>query len=199
MSNDLKQKYADAIWIAKALFDRNKATGSSANLSFKHDGRIYITGTGTCFGRLGEEDFAILDGDGNSLGGAKPSKEYPLHLSCYRHDPEANAVIHTHSFYATAWSSLEGIDPNDAVPKYTPYLDMKLGTIRTVPYATPGTKELFELFASRLGDSKGYLLCNHGPVVFGSSLLDAFYGIEELEESCRMAFFLNDKKGKIIE
>lgn len=50
--NTLEQKMNDAIWIAKELFDRGKATGSSANLSFLHDGHIYITGSGTCFGNL---------------------------------------------------------------------------------------------------------------------------------------------------
>ena len=198
MKDDLKQKYTDAIWVAKALFDRNKATGSSANLSFKHDDKIYVTGTGTCFGRLTEEDFAILDPDGKHLGGAKPSKEYPLHLNCYRHDPDIGAVIHTHSFYATAWSALADIDPDDAVPKYTPYLEMKLGKIRTVPYAPPGTEELFALFSERLAEAKGYLLCNHGPVVFDMTILDAFYGLEELEESCRMAFKLQAEKGRKI-
>ena len=43
--NTLEQKMNDAIWIAKELFDRGKATGSSANLSFLHDGHIYITGS----------------------------------------------------------------------------------------------------------------------------------------------------------
>ncbi|MBB6454565.1 ribulose-5-phosphate 4-epimerase/fuculose-1-phosphate aldolase [Salirhabdus euzebyi] len=48
--SSLDQKFQDAIWIAKALFDRDKATGLSANLSFLHDDKIYITGNGTFFG-----------------------------------------------------------------------------------------------------------------------------------------------------
>ena len=48
MENNLKT----AVWIAHSLFERGKATGSSANMSFKEKDHIYITGSGTCFGTL---------------------------------------------------------------------------------------------------------------------------------------------------
>ena len=48
----------DAIWIGKSLFDRNKTSGSSANMSFLHDGKMYITKSGSCFGSLTEERMA---------------------------------------------------------------------------------------------------------------------------------------------
>lgn len=199
MDNMLQQQLEDAIWVAKTLFDRNKATGSSANISFRVDDKVYISGTGTSLGRLAKDDFAVMDMDGTLLAGAKPSKEFPLHLHCYRHDPEAGAVIHTHSFHCAVWSIIKDYDSNDAVPKYTPYLDMKLGKIRTVPYAPPGSETLFDLFASRLGDGKGYLLENHGPVVFDKNLLAAFYGLEELEESCRIALAMRGTDAERIK
>ena len=73
--NTLEQKMNDAIWIAKELFDRGKATGSSANLSFLHDGHIYITGSGTCFGNLTTESFSEVSFQGQHLAGIKPSKD----------------------------------------------------------------------------------------------------------------------------
>ena len=57
MENLLEEKTETAVWIAKSLFDRGKTSGSSANLSFLHRGIIYISGSGTCFGRLKPEEF----------------------------------------------------------------------------------------------------------------------------------------------
>ena len=60
MDKALQQKLEDACWAAKSLFDRNKATGSSANMSFRHGAHIFITASGACFGRLMPEDFAEM-------------------------------------------------------------------------------------------------------------------------------------------
>ena len=74
---------------------------------------------------------------------------------------------------------------------------MKLGKVRLVPYAKPGSEELFSAFRERMGEGNGYLLAHHGPVTGGVSLLDAFYGLEELEESARIAWELR-KEGETL-
>lgn len=186
----LETCYEQAIWIALELFNRNKVTGSSANLSFKHKDKIYVTGSGTCFGNLKKEDFAILTLDGKNLNDTKPSKELPLHMGLYRKNDATHMVIHTHSFYSVLWSCLNHVNINDCIPKYTPYLQMKVGKIGLVPYAPPGSKELFSLFEEYIDKSDGYILRNHGPIIAGETLLDAFYGLEELEESARIAWNL---------
>ena len=183
-----------AIWTGKSLFDRGKTAGSSANLSFLHDGCIYITGTGTCFGALTPDSFAVLDETGAHVGGVAPSKEHPLHMSLYKKLPEVGAIIHTHSLYSVIWSCLPHSDPTDVIPAYTPYLRMRLGNVCLVPYAPPGSKELFELFSQRVVSSAGYLLANHGPIVGGSDILSAFYSLEELEESARVAWLLRHER-----
>lgn len=190
----LKTKFDDAIWTASSLFARNKTAGSSANLSFRHGDTIYITGSGTCFGRLTPEDFAAVSLTGESLNGVKASKEFPLHQMCYEKDPSIQAVIHTHSFYATLYSCVPHTFEGSVVPDYTPYLKMKVGNIALVPYAKPGSQELFSLFRQQVHSGDGYLLANHGPVVPGKSIMDAFYGIEELEESCHIAWELERLK-----
>lgn len=187
----LKQKIEDAIWIGKALFDRGKATGSSANMSFLHEGNLYITGSGTCFGRLTPDSFSKVSLDGTSIEGRKPSKELPLHKMYYEKSGNIQAVIHVHSYYATMYSFLNQADMTDIVPEYTPYLKMKVGKIGLIPYAKPGSEELFEKFRQAVAKSDAFILAQHGPVVAGTSLMDAFYGLEELEESCRIALEIN--------
>lgn len=188
--SSLDQKIKDAIWIANALFDRNKATGSSANMSFLHEGNIIITGSGTCFGNLTDNEFSIVSMNGEHISGIKPSKELPLHKIMYEKSSSIQAIIHTHSFYSTLWSCIQHENEMDIIPSYTPYLKMKLGTVGLIPYAKPGSQALFNLFAERINDSDGYILQNHGPVVGGTNLMSAFYSLEELEESARIAWTL---------
>lgn len=190
MEKELKEKFEQAIWVGKSLFERGKTAGSSANLSFRHGDDVYITGSGTCFGTLEEESFSRVSIEGEHLGGIKPSKEFPLHQMCYTKSDAVQAVVHTHSFYATLYSCVPHEYEESVIPDYTPYLRMKVGTVGLIPFAKPGSEELFELFRKAVNDSDAYLLANHGPVVPGKSLMDAFYGIEELEESCHIAWEL---------
>lgn len=195
MDRELQEKIETACWIGKSLFERNKVSGSSANMSFSHDGDIYITTSGSCFGTLTEGSFVSLH---ELEGKRKPSKEFPLHRDLYEKKLDVGAVIHTHSFYSTLWSCLEHSNITDLVPSHTPYLRMRVGSIGLIPYAKPGSEALFQLFAQRIAHSDGYLLQNHGPVIAGKTLLEAFYGLEELEESLKIAWFLrNEEKIKI--
>lgn len=197
--DNLDNKYKEAIWIAKTLFERGKVTGSSANMSFLYEGNIYITGSGTCFGSLTEGDFSIVNISGKHIGGIKPSKELPIHKILYEKSSSIKAVIHTHSFYSTLWSCLEHKNVKDIIPSYTPYLKMKLGVIGLIPYEKPGSQLLFDVFAEGVNDSDGYILQNHGPVIGDKDLMSAFYCIEELEESARMAWMLRNEHIETIK
>ncbi len=190
MSNICSEKIANAIWVAESLFSRGKVSGSAANLSFRHENTIYISAGGSCFGRLSEDSFAVLDMEGKHLGGPAPSKEFPLHHMLYLHDKCTQAVLHTHSTYATLWSCL--VPGSDIIPSHTPYLKMRVGEITYVPYAKPGSQELFHAFEENLGASRAYLLANHGPVVAASNIIDAFYDMEEIEEAACNAWLLRD-------
>jgi ribulose-5-phosphate 4-epimerase/fuculose-1-phosphate aldolase len=162
-------------------------------MSFLHDGTIYITASGSCFGSLTKDSFAVVTLQGDVIGEKQASKELPLHKILYEKDDTVAAVIHTHSFYSTLWSCLHHQNTRDSIPRYTPYLAMLVGTIGLIPYAQPGSEELFRCFAERVKLSDGYLLQNHGPIIGAKDLLSAFYGLEELEESARLAWVLKDE------
>ncbi len=198
MIEKAKENLRKAIWVARSLYDRNKTAGSSANLSFRERDLIYITGSGTCFGNLDEDSFSVVGLDGKHVSGMKPSKELPLHALLYKHAESVGAVLHIHSFYATLWSCLEHGNEKDCIPSYTPYLKMKLGTVGLIPYAAPGSAALFDAFEKAIGDSDGYLLKNHGPVVGGKDLMEAYFCMEELEESARIAWELRKEQAAAI-
>lgn len=189
----LQDKLNDAVWAAHSLFNRGKTSGSSANMSFRHEDKIWVSASGTCFGTLTTNDFAVVLLDGTHIAGRKPSKEWPLHLSLFKKSDDIGAVIHTHSPYSILWSFVPDLTETDCIPDHTPYLKMKLGTVGLIPYEKPGSPALFSAFQERVNNSDGYLLKNHGPVVPGHSIMDAFYCLEELEESARIAWELRSK------
>ena len=137
-----------------------------------------------------KEDFAIISMDGSPLSEKKASKEWPLHLALYQKSEAVGAVVHTHSTYSVLWSFVPAENEADCIPDHTPYLKMKLGTVGLVPYEKPGSEALFAAFRERAAKSDGYLLKNHGPVVPGKTVMDAFFCLEELEESARIAWEL---------
>lgn len=192
MDTNLKKKLTDAIWAGRSLFERGKTSGSSANMSFLHDGKMYISQSGSCFGTLTEEQFAVMTMDGTCISDNKPSKEWPLHLQIYQKKPGCGAVIHTHGTYSVLWSFVPAKDETDCIPDHTPYLKMKLGKVCTVPYEKPGSQALFDAFGERVMNGDGYLLKQHGAVVPGKDMMDVFYCLEELEESARIAWELRN-------
>ena len=46
---------------------------------------------------------------------------------------------------------------------------------------------------------RSFILKQHGPVIGGRSLMDAFYGLEELEESCRVAWTLDEGRRERVD
>jgi len=183
----LEKKLNDAVWVAHSLFQRGKTSGSSANLSFLHEGNIYISASGSCFGTHSADDFAVVSFDGSPLNGKKASKELTLHRYYYEKDSNVQAIVHTHGPYAVLWSCRSFDRVSDIIPAYTPYLEMKVGRIGLIPYGKPGSQELFDAFRNNLDNGDAYLLKNHGAIVGGKDIMDAFFGIEELEESAKIA------------
>ena len=76
MDRELAQKLEDAVWIGRSLFERSKTSGSSANMSFFHNGTMYISRSGSCFGTLKADEFAVMDMNGASLSGS-PARNGP--------------------------------------------------------------------------------------------------------------------------
>lgn len=178
----------EILWVAHTLFDRKLVTGCTGNISYRTPDGFMMSKSGSCFGTLQADDFIQISLNGEYLEG-RPSKEYPLHLSFYKTHPEAQVVIHTHSYYATLFTC-KCVSSQEVVRlfKRTPYLKMKTdGHIGWVPYYPPGTKELFEAFDQVVQkDTCLYLMQRHGLIVSGTSALEAFDRIEELDQATQL-------------
>lgn len=171
---------------AASLFQRGYTVGTSGNISARLEDGLLITPTNSCFGFLDPARISKLDGGGRHVAGDKPSKEVFLHAAFYETRPHAGAVVHLHSTYATAISCLADIDPDDAIPPITPYVVMRVGRVKLVPYARPGDPAMGDLIRALGGAHAAVLLANHGPVVSGPDLAAAVSAAEELEETAKL-------------
>jgi ribulose-5-phosphate 4-epimerase/fuculose-1-phosphate aldolase len=182
-----------------SLFRRGLTFGSSGNISVAHpEGGWLMTPTNSSLGDLDPARLARLDGQGRHSGGDKPTKEDFLHQVMYAQRAGTQAVVHLHSTHAVAVSCLEGIDTGDCIPPITAYYVMRVGRLPLVPYYPPGDRTLAEAVKKLAGRHHAVLLANHGPVVAGSSLDNAVYAIEELEETARLFLLLRGSQTRLL-
>lgn len=152
------------------------AEGTSGNLSIRVGNLVAVTPSAVEYGRLEAEAACIVDLDGNRVEGtAAPSTELPMHLAVYRKTGAA-AVVHTHSPWATAVSTVTG-----ELPAIHYLLALLGGPVRVAPYATPGSEELGAQVVEALGGRSAVLLQNHGAVTVGPSLERAYWFATILE------------------
>ena len=157
----------------KKLSRAGLCPGTSGNLSIcdHGSGLMAITPSGMDYFATMPEDIVVTDLDAHVVeGNRKPSSEWALHTAFYRRKSAARAVIHTHSVYCTTLG-IAG-EPIRAVHFVIGAANAR--EIPLAPYVTFGTEELAETAVRACCDGNAVLLANHGIVVCGGSLEDAF-------------------------
>lgn len=172
--------------LSRSLFERGYSHGSAGNLSARLPNGILVSPTNSSMGRLIPERLSKLRFDGSYVSGDPPSNEAGLHISVLNARPEAGAVVHLHSTYATILSCLADTDPNHALPAITPYLIMRVGRVPMVPYFPPGSRALADAVAEEALTHRAILMANHGFVVTGRTFEDAVTNAEEFEENAKL-------------
>jgi ribulose-5-phosphate 4-epimerase/fuculose-1-phosphate aldolase len=181
--------------MGRSLFDRGLTCGSTGNISAKlSDGTMLMTPTNASLGSLDPEKLSLLDSEGNHLSGDKPTKEAFLHACMYRARADDTAVVHLHSSHSVAVSILDGVDTDNVLPPLTAYYVMRVGKLPLIPYFAPGDAELAVAVGAQAEKHHAVLLANHGPVVSGSSLANAQYAVEELEETAKLFLMLKGRR-----
>ncbi len=181
--------------IGLSLFSRGLTFGSTGNISVRlPDGGWLMTPTNASLGKLDPAKLSKFDAQGRLVSGDKPTKEAFLHFCMYGQRADARAVVHLHSTHSVAVSLLADIDPRDALPPLTAYFVMRVGRLPLAPYFPPGDEALARAVETLAGEHHAVLLANHGPVVAGTSLLNAQYATEELEETAKLFLMLRAEK-----
>jgi ribulose-5-phosphate 4-epimerase/fuculose-1-phosphate aldolase len=172
--------------LCRSLFERGFAHGSAGNVSARIGSHILVSPTNSSLGRLDPACISKVSLAGEHVGGDRPSKEGPLHLGIYNARPDAGAVVHLHSTFATILSCLADTNPEDAMAPITPYLMMRVGRVPMIPYHPPGSDALADAVRAKAGANRAILMANHGFVVAGKSFEDAVFVAEELEENAKL-------------
>ena len=194
MTATTESKLRDTIAeLGKSLFERGMTAGSSGNISVRLDDGWLLTPTNSCLGRLDPARISKLAPDGRHLSGDPPSKELFLHGAMYEERASAKAIVHLHSTHSVAVSCLPEVDPADVLPPLTAYYVMKIGRLPLIPYFRPGDRKLGDAIHGLAAKNRAVLLANHGPVVAGTSLEDAVYAMEELEETAKLYLLLHGR------
>lgn len=153
----------------KMVADR-LVVGSAGNISVRVGEMVVMTPSGVAYDQLADTNICVLDADGNLLDGqGKRSSEWPMHRRIYDLT-QATAIVHTHSPFAVAVSTI-----CDELPAIH-YSILRLGgsTVRVAPYTTFGSDGLAGFVGAALADRTAALLQNHGAVVHGTSLAEAY-------------------------
>ena len=147
--------------------------------------RFLINPHGLHFSEIRASDLCILDAEGNAHGGYHPPEPtaFYIHSAIHRTNPKAACVLHTHMPYATALclveqGRLEMVSQNAL--RYLgqiAYDDRYNGLVLDF-------EEGFRI-AEVLGDKRVLFLANHGVIVVGPTVADAFDDLYYLERACQ--------------
>ena len=154
--------------------------GKSGNVSARWKDGFLVTPSGLPYEETRPADIVFVDGQGKPAGKRPPSSEWRFHHGIYSNRRDTQAVVHTHSSFATTLSCL-GVE----VPAFHYMIAMAGGnSIRCAPYATFGTQALSDNALQALSGRKACLLANHGMIAIGDGLKHALALAVEVEALC---------------
>ena len=173
--SDLRQAVVSA---ARHMEQSGHSPGTSGNVSVRHGDGLLITPTGLPPADMEAADVVAIDLEGRAGTGQRaPSSEWPMHAALYATRPNAGAVVHCHSRFATILACTHrGIPSLHYMVAATGGFD-----VPCAPYATFGTRELSDRVLETIGQRNGCLLANHGQIALGKDLPAAIRTAEEIE------------------
>ncbi|MCF6242021.1 MAG: class II aldolase/adducin family protein [Bacteroidales bacterium] len=190
---DAKKAVCEA---GKKLLQQDLVKGTWGNVSLRYDDQyMIITPSGLSYEELRANDMVVVNYHTYKYEGIhKPSSEMKLHGKIYKTRKKVNAVIHTHQQNASTVAAARR-----EIPPILDDMAQILGpTVRVAEYALPGTKKIVKATLKALKGRNAALMANHGAVVVGSDMEEAFIAAEVLEKTAKAfieASFLGEAKG----
>jgi L-fuculose-phosphate aldolase len=168
-------------------------SGTSGNISVclrrdQQEGLILITPSQRLYQSLKEEDLVLVDFEGVVIGGdLAPSSETAVHLQIYKARHDVNAVIHTHSTYA----SVLAVSNTESLPILDELVVRTGGDVRIAEYGLPGSLDLANKIVHALAGRNVVLMKNHGLVGVGNTLEEVIQLCELVERSSEVLVMSN--------
>lgn len=182
---DLAELKQEIIKYGKLAGEKNFTPGVSGNISARYGENVLITASGTANGYLEEDDLSVVDFSGNLiLGNKKASSETPLHLEFYRMREDINYIIHVHSPYLSSFASC-GIALDEPIMAENVFY---FGQIPLAEYGLPSSQDLVDKTAKYFKEYDAVLMANHGFIVGGKTIQDAYLKLELAESYAQVVF-----------
>lgn len=173
---------AEALTRAARALDRTGNEGTSGNLSVRTRRGFLITPSGMPYAQLEPSMMVAMDPDGIPSAGGRPSTEWRFHRDIYATTPAAEAIVHSHSPYATALACL-----GRPIPAFHYETAFAGGAdIRCAEYATFGTQALSDNVLKALQGRQACLMANHGLIAYGASLDQAMMLAAKVEQLAKI-------------
>ncbi len=167
------------------IYRSGMTTTSGGNLSIRDEnGDIWITPSAVDKGSLTPRDIMCVKKDGTIIGPHKPSSELPFHKAIYEMKPEMTAVIHAHPPALVSFSITGQVPDTNIIPQAR----RVCGRVGFAPYDVPGSAELGVKIAEEFRKNPSYkavIMENHGVVLCGTDMMDAYQRFETLEFCAR--------------
>ncbi|HKJ95565.1 MAG TPA: class II aldolase/adducin family protein, partial [Gammaproteobacteria bacterium] len=180
--------------VLRRIYADRMTTTSGGNLSIRDDdGDIWITPAATDKGVMQPDDIVRRRADGATEGRHRPSSELPFHEAIYARRPDLRAIIHAHPPAMVAFSIVRET-PDTAV---LPQASHICGEVGYAPYDIPGSAALGKRIAEGFaGGSNAVIMENHGTVIGGTDMDDAFRRFTTLE-LCAEAIIRGRRIGEV--
>lgn len=184
INKELAQQIAD---YGKKMFRAGLVTGTGGNISLRVPGEdaYLISPSGMPYEEITADDIVMMDMDGNQIGGKRrPSVEKNMHRMILKMRPEFNAVIHTHSTYASAYASLR-----KPLPVFLDVMTCVFGgPVACAEYARIGSADLAVNVEKAMRGTNVAFIANHGCIGAADNLEFAYGNVELLEVCCKSYF-----------
>lgn len=173
-------RYELVVWTGGNVSQRIKFDDGSPDL-------FAIKPSGVKYEDLTPESMVVCDLDGNLVrGNLSPSSDTAAHAYVYRHMPDVNGVVHTHSNYACAWAAV-----GEEIPCIlTAIADEFGGPIPIGPFAIIGDDSIGRGIVQTLENhhSSAVLMQNHGVFTIGKDGNSAVKAAVMCEDNAKSAF-----------
>jgi ribulose-5-phosphate 4-epimerase/fuculose-1-phosphate aldolase len=176
-----------AAFRAAAYFGFNEGIDNHLSLAVPgHDDLFLLNRYGPHWSEITERDILTIDFEGNVVDGEGEweTSAFMIHRGCHQARPSARAVFHTHMPYATALSlTVGGFDTKlsqNAMQFHGHVAQLAYGGL--VDAAEEGCR-----FGEIIGDHVTVVLLeNHGVMVIGTDVADAWQKMYYFERACQV-------------
>lgn len=180
--SDLRKTVLDT---AVKMYNEKMCAGTSGNISAydPQSGLVLITPSSYDYSIMQEKDIVAIDLAGNVVDGwLNPSSEWKMHVEIYKSLPHVQAVVHTHSPYATSFAVVRKEIPVILI-EMIPFLK---GSVEVSPFAAQGSPEVGAYAVPVLKRKSACLLANHGVVAVGETMGSAYLSAAYVEDAAKI-------------